>query len=137
MNDLREKLETLCTELKDVQKTLKKAGKSRKKENIADVRRVVNDAAVSLEKSLAAIDDERLCRAGVSKKKHDEMIEMSCCYKCGSKRGIVVQWLSVNTGRALRRFSLVCAHCWNINIRERTIDDAIKENNKINRTFQK
>ena len=137
MNDLREKLETFCTELKDVQKTLKKAGKSRKKENIADVRKVVNDAAMAMEQSLKNIESERLCKPGVSKKKHDEMVETTGCYKCNCKRGVLVQWLSVNTGRALRRFSVVCSHCWNVNIRERTIDDAIKENNKINRTFQK
>ena len=137
MTNLREKLETLCTELATVQKTLKKAGKSRKKQSLADVRRLISETASTLEQSLASIEPERLCRPGVSKQKYDEMIATSCCYKCGSKRGVVVQWLSPNTGRALRRFSIVCENCWNLTIRERTINGVIEENNNINRTFQK
>ena len=137
MNDLREKLETLCTELLAVQKTLKKAGKSRKKQSLADVRKLISEAAASLETCLADINGERLCKPGVGKKKHDEMIETSCCYKCGCKRGLLVQWLSPSTGRALRRFSVVCENCWNVSIRERTIAGVIEENNNINRIFQK
>ena len=137
MTNLREKLETLCTELATVQKTLKKAGKSRKKQSLADVRRLISETASTLEQSLASIEPERLCRPGVSKQKYDEMIATSCCYKCGCKRGVVVQWLSPNTGRALRRFSIVCENCWNLTIRERTITGVIEENNNINRTFQK
>ena len=137
MTNLREKLEVLCTELATVQKTLKKAGKSRKKENLADVRKLISEAASTIEQSLANIEPERLCKPGVGKQKFDEMIETSCCYKCGSKRGVVVQWLSPNTGRALRRFSIVCENCWNLAIRERTIAEVIKENNNINRIFQK
>ena len=137
MTNLREKLETLCAELATVQKTLKKAGKSRKKESLADVRKLISEAAASLETCLTDINNERLCKPGIGKQKFDEMIETSCCYKCGSKRGLVVQWLSPNTGRALRRFSIVCENCWNLAIRERTIAEVIKENNNINRIFQK
>lgn len=56
MSDLRKKLETLCTELKDVQKILKKTAKSRKKTTIADVRKLINEAATSMEESLAKIE---------------------------------------------------------------------------------
>ena len=137
MTNLREKLETLCTELNEVQKTLKKAGKSRKKQSLTDIRKLISEAASTIEQSLAALEPERLCRPGVSKQKFDEMIATSCCYKCGCKRGVVVQWLSPNTGRALRRFSIVCENCWNLAVRERTIAGVIEENNNINRIFQK
>ncbi len=137
MSELREKLETLYHELKEVQKTLKKAGKSRKKENISDLRKQVAQAATVLEKSLAKIEPERLCKPGVTKHKFDEMIETTACYKCGCKHGIVVQWLSKNTGRALRHFSIVCPNCWNLAVRERNLHDAVKENNIFNTTFQR
>lgn len=132
MNDLREKLETLCTELSAIQKTLKKAGKSRKKESLVDIRKQISEAAASMDKAIAAIEPERLCKPGVGKKKYDELIETTGCYKCGCKRGLLVQWLSPNTGRALRRFSVVCENCWNLAIRERTIQEAIAETNKMN-----
>ncbi len=136
MSDLRYKLEELCTELKEVQKTLKTAGKSRKKENVADVRKLITQAASALEKSLAKAEPERFCKPGVTKHKFDEMIETAACYKCGCKTGIVVQWLSPKSGRALRKFSVVCANCWNLAIRERTMHEAISENSKMNHTLK-
>lgn len=137
MSDLREKLETLCTELKDVQKTLKRTAKSRKKTTIADVRKLINEAASTLEESLAKIEPERLCKPDIGKHKFGEMVETSDCYKCGCQRGVLIQWLSPNTGRALRRFSVVCANCWNLTVRETSIVKAVSENNTINKTFQK
>ncbi len=136
MSDLRYQLETLHKDLKEVQKTLKKAGKSRKKENINDLRKLVSQAASALEKSLAKIEPERLCKPGVSKEKFDDMIETAACYKCGSHRGVVVQWLSQKTGRALKKFSVVCTNCWNLAIRESSINGAIKESNSMNHTLK-
>ncbi len=137
MSEFRYQLETLHKELKEVQKTLKKAGKSRKKEDLSDIRKLISQAASVLEKSLAKIEPERFCTPGVSKEKFDDMIETAACYKCGCKHAHVVQWLSKNTGRALRKFSVVCANCWNVTVRERTVLEAIAENNNINRTFEK
>jgi len=137
MSELLEKLETFCAELEIVQKTLKKAGKSRKKADIADVRKLIREAATVIEKSLADIESERPCRPGVMKNKYDEMVETAGCYKCGSKRGMVMQWLSPKSGRALRRFSVVCENCWNLAVRERTKHEAIAENQKMNRTLQR
>lgn len=135
MIDLREKLEAFCVELKAMQKTLKKAGKSRKKETLTDVRKLMSETADSLDKAIAAVDPERLCKPGVPKHKFDEMVETSCCYKCGCRQGLLIQWLSPNTGRALRRFSVVCANCWNLTVRESCIGKAVSENNKFNKTF--
>ena len=137
MSELLDKLETFCKQLESVQKTLKKAGKSRKKEEITDVRKIIREAASVIEKSLADIESERLCRPGVTKNKYDEMVETAGCYKCACKRGILLQWLSPKSGRALRRFSVVCENCWNLAIRERTRHEAIAENQKMNRTLQR
>jgi len=137
MSELLEKLEIFCKQLECVQKTLKKAGTSRKKTDIADVRKLIREAASTIEKSLADIENERPCKPGVSKSKHDEMVETSGCYKCGCKRGMVMQWLSPKSGRALRRFSVVCENCWNLAVRERTRHEAVAENQKMNRTLQR
>ena len=138
MSELLEKVEVLCKQLEDVHKTLKKAGKSRsKKEDIADVRKLIRESASTIEKSLKDIEDERLCRPGVTKSKHDEMVETDGCYKCGSKQGNLLQWLSPKSGHALRRFSIICGNCWNLAIRERTKHEAIAENQKMNRTLQR
>jgi len=137
MSELLEKLETFCTQIEIVQKTLKKAGKSRKKESIVDVRKLIHEVALVIEKSLADIEKERPCKPGVSKAKYAELIEMLKCHQCGCNRGLLVQWLSPNTGRALRRFSVVCENCWNLVVRERTICDAILENNKMQWALQK
>ena len=138
MSELLEKLETFCVQLETVHKTLKKAGKSRKKtEDIADVRKLIREAASAIEQSLADIENERICRPGVTKCRHDTMVETAGCYKCGAKRGQLIQWLSPKSGRALRRFSVVCEQCWNVLIRERTKHEAITENQKMNRTLQR
>jgi len=138
MSELLEKLEDFCKELETVHKTLKKAGKSRsKKEDITDVRKLIREATSAIEKSLKDIENERLCRPGVTKCKHDEMVETAGCYKCGCKSGQLLQWLSPKSGRALRRFSVVCENCWNLAIRERTKHEAIAENQKMNRTLQR
>ena len=137
MSELLEKLEAFCVQLETVHKTLKKAGKSRKKEDIADIRNLIREAASAIEQSLADIENERICRPGVTKCRHDTMVETAGCYKCGAKQGQLIQWLSPKSGRALRRFSVVCECCWNILIRERTKQEAILENQKMNRTLQR
>ena len=138
MSELLEKLEAFCVQLETVHKTLKKAGKSRnKKEDIADIRNLIREAASTIEQSLTDIENERLCRPGVTKSRHDKMVETAGCYKCGAKQGQLIQWLSPKSGRALRRFSVVCECCWNILIRERTKHEANTENQKMNRTLQR
>jgi len=138
MSELLEKLEVFCKQLDAVHKTLKKAGKSRsKKEDITDVRKLIREAASTIEKALKAIEDERLRRPGVTKSKHDEMVETDGCYKCGCKEGQLLQWLSPKSGHALRRFSVICEQCWNLTVRERTKHEAIAENQKMNRTLQR
>ncbi|MCL2119891.1 MAG: hypothetical protein FWH27_15850 [Planctomycetaceae bacterium] len=137
MSELLEKLETLCVQIEDVHKTLKTAGKSRKKTDIADLRKLIREAASTIEKSLADIENERLCKPGVSKSKHDEMVETTGCYKCGGKQAILMQWLSPKSGHALRRFSVVCENCWNLAVCEPTRHEAIAENNTLNRTLQR
>ncbi|MCL2118012.1 MAG: hypothetical protein FWH27_06245 [Planctomycetaceae bacterium] len=138
MSELLEKLETFCKQLEDVHKTLKKAGKSRsKKTDIADVRKLIRESASVIEKSLADIENDRPCKPGVSKSKHDEMVETAGCYKCACKTGMLMQWLSPKSGHALRRFSVVCENCWNLAVRERTRHEAIAENQKMNRTLQR
>jgi hypothetical protein len=137
MSELLEKLETLCTRLETVQKTLKTAGKSRKNVDIADIRKLIREAASTIEKSLADIENERLCKPGVSKSKHDKMVETVECYKCGCKQAILMQWLSPKSGHALRSFSVVCENCWNLAVREPTRHAAIAENNTMNRTLQR
>ena len=137
MSELLEKVEVLCKQLEAVHKILKKAGKSRKKEDITDIRKLIRESASAIEKSLANIENERLCKPGVTKSKHDEMVETDGCYKCGSKQGNLLQWLSPKSGHALRRFSVICEQCWNLIVRERTKHEAIAENQKMNRTLQR
>lgn len=137
MSELLEKVEVLCKQLEAVHKILKKAGKSRKKEDITDIRKLIRESASAIEKSLANIENERLCKPGVTKSKHDEMVETDGCYKCGSKEGQLLQWLSPKSGHALRRFSVICEQCWNLIVRERTKHEAIAENQKMNRTLQR
>jgi len=137
MSELLEKLETFCIQLEAVHKTLKKAGKSRKKEDITNIRKLMRDAASVIEQSLADIENERITKPGVTKSKHDEMVETAGCYKCGCNEGLLLQWLSPKSGRALRRFSVVCERCWNLGIRERTKHEAIAENQKMNRILQR
>lgn len=129
-------LNIICTDLKVLQKQLKKAAKSRRKNNADALRDQVAEAASVLEESLAKIEPELFCKPGVTKHKFDELIETSACYKCGCKEGVLVQWLSPTTGRGLKRFSVVCANCWNITIRENDLQNAIKENNSMNHTLK-
>ncbi|MCL2118779.1 MAG: hypothetical protein FWH27_10180 [Planctomycetaceae bacterium] len=137
MSELLEKLETFCTKLEVVQKTLKQAGKSRKNADITDLRKLIREAASAIEKSLADIENERISKPGITKSKHDEMVETTGCYKCGAKQAILMQWLSPKSGHALRRFSVVCENCWNLAVREPTRHEAIAENNTMNRTLQR
>ncbi len=137
MSDLRQQLESLCVELKAVQTVLKKAGKSRKKTDVAELRKTIRDAASSLEKSLAAVEPERFGRPGIPKTRQWELVATTPCYKCGGKDARLVQWLSPLTGRPLKKFSVICEGCWNVAVRERGIRDAVRENDNFNRTYQK
>ena len=46
-----------------------------------------------------------------------------------------MQMLSVYTGRALRRYFVVCESCWNTDTREKTIDKAISEQAAMNKLY--
>jgi len=47
----------------------------------------IRESASTIEKSLKDIENERLGRPGVTKSKHDKMVETDGCYQCGCKEG--------------------------------------------------
>ena len=80
---------------------------------------------------------------GQSKRKSDVLLakhwqaEGKPCHKCGCKCGAVVQWRDRETGKLMRKYSIICGNCWNVLVREKTPLDAILANDNMNHDLKR
>ena len=83
-------------------------------------------------KQLAELEEILPSRPGLSELQMGRVVEMRACHKCGCESGIVAQQLSPRSGRAIKRFMVVCERCWNVDVRSNSVDGAVLEQNKMN-----
>ena len=71
-------------------------------------------------------------RPGMSEYQVGKVAKMRPCHKCGCEHGMVAQQLSPRSGRAIKRFMVVCERCWNVDVRSNSVEGAVLEQNNMN-----